>query len=69
MYFTKEECFTDTLVSLRFGVISEDDFRILLQYYRDMEFYECCAGLVKAYAQFKKEEKNYVRSNKEDSRD
>lgn len=64
MYYTKEECYNDTLISLRFGTVEEEDLRHLVQYYRDLEHYECCAGIVEAYAQYKKEIKNAT-NNKE----
>lgn len=64
MYYTKEECYNDTLISLRFGTVEVEDLRHLVQYYRDLEYYECCAGIVEAYAEYEKEIKN-VRDNKE----
>lgn len=57
MYYTKKECYTDTLLSLKLGIINEEDLKDLLNYYRDNEHYECCSGLVEAYAQYKKEKK------------
>ena len=64
VYYTKEECYNDTLISLRFGTVEVEDLRHLVEYYRELEHYECCAGIVEAYAQYQKEIKN-VTDNKE----
>jgi hypothetical protein len=66
MYHSKEECFSDTLLSLRLGIIQEEELKDLLSYYRDYEHYECCAGVVEAYVEFKNELK---RINKDERRD
>ena len=47
MYLDKQECYNDILHSLR--------LRYLLQFYKDTENYECCQGVMEAYAEFKKE--------------
>lgn len=65
MYYTKSECYTDTLLSLRLGIVTEEDLRYVIQYYKDIEYYECCAGVVKAYAEFKSEKKQIIENEKE----
>lgn len=60
LYYTKSECYTDTLLSLRLGIVSEEDLRYVLEYYKDIEHYECCAGVVGAYVEFKKEKKQII---------
>lgn len=55
MYLDKQECYNDILHSLRLGVLHETDVRYLLQFYKDTENYECCQGVMEAYAEFKKE--------------
>jgi len=57
IYYTKEECYVDTLLSLRLGIVLEEDLKHLLDYYKQGEHYECCSGLVEAYKQFKTEKK------------
>ena len=47
-----------------FGTVEVEDLRHLVEYYRELEHYECCAGIVEAYAQYQKEIKN-VTDNKE----
>lgn len=54
MYSSKEECYKDVLASLSLGILSDDEIRHLLDYYKDIEHYECCQGIVEAYADFKK---------------
>lgn len=53
MYSSKEECYKDVLASLSLGILSDDEIRHLLDYYKDIEHYECCQGIVEAYADFK----------------
>ena len=53
MYSSKEECYRDVYASLSLGLLNEDEIRHLLDYYKDMEYYECCQGIVEAYADFK----------------
>ncbi|MAO21147.1 MAG: hypothetical protein CMJ25_10390 [Phycisphaerae bacterium] len=60
LYYTKSECYTDTLLSLRLGIVSEEDLRYVLEYYKDIEHYECCAGVVDAYVEFKREKKQII---------
>jgi len=60
MYYSKEECYNDTILSLRLGIIVEEDLKDLLSYYKEGEHYECCSGLVKAYADFKQEKKQII---------
>lgn len=64
MYYTKEECYQDTLISLRFGTVEVEDLRHLISYYKELEHYECCAGIVEAYSQFETEKK-YAEENQE----
>jgi hypothetical protein len=54
MYSSKEECYRDIYASLSLGILSDDEIRHLLNYYKDIEYYECCQGIVEAYADFKK---------------
>ena len=54
IYSSKEECYNDILLSLELGMIQETDVRHLLAYYKEMEFYECCQGVVDAFVQYKK---------------
>lgn len=64
MYYpSKRECYLDILMSLRVGVLHEIDLKSLMDYYREMEFYECCSGLAEAYAQFKKEQNEYFNTS------
>ena len=53
-YLTKEECYSDILISLTTGIIEETDLSILRYYYEQEENYECCQGLVEAYVDYKK---------------
>jgi len=52
-YSSKEECYTDVYTSLSLGILDEEEVRHLLEYYKDIEHYECCQGIVEAYADFK----------------
>jgi hypothetical protein len=52
-YSSKEECYRDVYASLSLGLLDEDEIRHLLDYYKDIEYYECCQGIVEAYADFK----------------
>lgn len=65
MYYGKEECYTDTLLSLRLGIIQEEDLKHLLDYYKEGEHYECCSGLVQAYAEFKREKKEIINEGRD----
>lgn len=53
-YLDKGECYDDVLISLTVGVLAEEDIRHLLEFYKETENYECCAGVVEAYAEYKK---------------
>jgi len=53
-YLTKEECYSDILISLTTGIIEETDLSILRYYYEQEENYECCQGLAEAYVDYKK---------------
>lgn len=53
-YSSKQECYTDIYTSLSLGILDEYEIRHLLEYYKDMEHYECCQGIVEAYADFKR---------------
>lgn len=57
IYSSKEECYNDILLSLELGIIQETDIRHLLEYYKEIEFYECCQGVVDAFVKYK-ENKN-----------
>lgn len=52
IYTSKEECYKDTLLSLELGIIQETDVRHLLTFYREIEHYECCQGVVDAFAKY-----------------
>ena len=53
MYFSKEECYNETYLSLTLGVLAEEDVRHLMKFYEDTEHYECCAGIALAYKEYK----------------
>jgi len=65
MYYSKNECYEDTMVSLSTGIIQEEDVRHLLEYYKDIEFYECCQGLVEAFKDYKQIQNGSNRKNRE----
>jgi len=44
-------------LSLTLGVIQEYDIALLVDYYKNLEHYECCQGIVEAYADYKKNNK------------
>lgn len=54
MYYDKKECYEDVYLSLMLGVLAEEDIRSLLDHYGSEEHYECCAGIVQAYRDYKK---------------
>jgi hypothetical protein len=54
-YSSKQECYNDVLASLRLGILDKEEIELLIDYYRDMEYYECCQGILDAYDSFKKE--------------
>jgi hypothetical protein len=64
IYPSKEECYEDILISLWTGVLREEDLRSLLEYYKEMEFYECCSGLAEAYVKYKEEYNEYFNYQK-----
>jgi len=53
MYYSKEECYTDCMVSLSLGIIEESEIKGLIEYYESGEHYECCQGIVEAYKDYK----------------
>tara|TARA_R100000734_G_scaffold12595_1_gene9360 strand:- start:16831 stop:17040 length:210 start_codon:yes stop_codon:yes gene_type:complete len=57
MYFSEKECYEDTYLSLCLGLLGEEEVRHLLSFYRDIEHYECCSGIAKAYKDYRN--KNY----------
>lgn len=57
MFYKKEECYADMYLSLTLGVIQEYDVALLVDYYKNLEHYECCQGIVEAYADYKKNNK------------
>lgn len=61
MYYSKEECYTDLLVSLTMGVIEVSDISDLLGYYEEAECYECCQGIIEAYRDYKENNYEYNR--------
>ena len=58
MYFSKEECYSDTYLSLSLGLMAYEDVLHLLSYYEDLEHYECCQGVKLAYNDYKNGIKN-----------
>jgi|14_taG_2_1085336.scaffolds.fasta_scaffold36700_2 hypothetical protein len=56
-YYTKEECFKDVLASLRANIIDEVELGMIMSYYEELEYYECCSGIKEAYEYYKQEEK------------
>ena len=58
-YSSKEECYTDVYLSLTIGVLTEKDSEDLLHYYRDIEHYECCQGILEALKDFRDIKKEY----------
>lgn len=63
MYFSKEECYEDVYLSLSLGLLGEEELRHLLRYYKDIEHYECCSGIAKAYKDFKKKQYEFNSEN------
>jgi hypothetical protein len=53
MYYSKEECYSDCIVSLSLGIIDEIDIGGLIEYYECGEHYECCQGIIEAYKDYK----------------
>jgi len=65
IYSSKEECYNDILISLELGIIQETDVRHLLEYYKEIEFYECCQGVVDAFVKYKKNKNEDTRVTEE----
>lgn len=55
MYYSKEECYSDCMVSLTLGIIEEKEIKGLVKYYESGEHYECCQGIIEAYKDYKNE--------------
>lgn len=53
MYYSKQECYEDVYLSLKLGMVSEEDIQDLLVYYEELEYYECCSGITTAYNDYK----------------
>jgi len=64
MYSSKEECYRDIYLSLTMGIVSIEDTKDLLAYYRDIEYYECCQGILNALKDFKEIKKEYNDNNR-----
>ena len=62
-YLDKDECYDDILISLTVGVLAEEDIRHLLNFYTETENYECCAGVVEAYAEYKKRKNDIIKED------
>jgi len=62
MYFSKDECYKDTYLSLCLGLLGEDEVRHLLNYYKDIEHYECCSGIAKAFKDYRDKDYEFDRS-------
>lgn len=60
IYLDKQECYDDILISLTVGVLAEEDIHFLLEFYKETENYECCAGVVEAYAEYKKRKDDII---------
>ena len=63
IYTSKEECYQDILMSLSTGILVEQDIAMLKEFYQEIEHYECCQGIVEAYVDYKKLQKEYDYSN------
>lgn len=57
MYFSRDECYNDTYLSLCLGLLDEEEVRHLLSYYQDIEHYECCSGIAEAFKNYR--DRNY----------
>jgi hypothetical protein len=53
-YYDKKECYEDVYLSLALGVLGKEDVEQLIQYYKELEHYECCAGIVQAHEDYKR---------------
>ena len=54
-YQKKEECKSDVLLSLRTGALLISEVKYLIEYFKDVEQYECCQGAIEAYTEYTKE--------------
>lgn len=54
MYTSKEECYQDILMSLVSGLLVKEDIRLLKEFYEETEQYECCQGIIDAYVDYEK---------------
>ena len=63
-YSSKEECYRDIYLSLTMGIVSIEDTNDLLAYYRDIEHYECCQGILNALKDFRTVQKEYNDNNR-----
>ncbi len=57
MYADKDECYQDILMSLTTGLLVPEDIRLLKGFYEETEQYECCQGILEAYVDYKKLQK------------
>lgn len=64
MYSSKEECYRDIYLSLTMGIVSVEDSKDLLAYYRDIEYYECCQGILNALKDYREIQKEYNDNNR-----
>jgi hypothetical protein len=62
IYSSKEECYDDILLSLELGIIEESDVRHLLEFYKELEFYECCQGVVDAFVAYTKKKDEHTKT-------
>ena len=62
IYSSKEECYDDILLSLELGIIEESDVRHLLEFYKELEFYECCQGVVDAFVEYTKKKDEHTKT-------
>ena len=47
------------------GILEEKDISHLLDYYKNLEHYECCQGIVEGYVDFKKTKNEFRNENTE----
>jgi len=64
MYSSRDECYRDIYLSLTMGIVSVEDSKDLLAYYRDIEYYECCQGILDALKDYRKIQKEYNDNNR-----
>jgi len=58
IYANKEECYQDILISLTSGLLEPEDIRLLKGFYEETEQYECCQGIIEAFVDYQKIQKN-----------